>query len=89
MHDQFYPVPENPRIERCRSCNAQIIWTWTGTGQSMPLSVRTIEARGADRVAQSHFVDCPQAAAWRRKPTGPLAGTEPQSTVVVVQESFL
>ena len=42
----------------CRSCGSTVAWCVTRTGKHAPVN--------AD--ATSHFSDCPQADAWRRRP---------------------
>jgi hypothetical protein len=82
----FYPVPDTAKVERCRSCEAKIIWSRTLLGTAMPLSVKSIEWRGQERYANSHFSDCPDAQDWRQQ-TRP----EPEQAEqpLAVQESFL
>jgi hypothetical protein len=58
------------RIQRCRSCNAKIIWFKTESGKNMPVDADTVEA--ADDVLdlkrhKSHFATCPNANAHRRQ----------------------
>lgn len=40
----------------CRSCGAEIWWIRTKAGKRMPMN----------RLAESHFVDCPHADAHRK-----------------------
>lgn len=62
-----FPVPDRDEA-RCASCGAAIIWTTNPqSGARLPLSVATIVADCfGQRVAASHFTDCPQAAGWSR-----------------------
>jgi hypothetical protein len=85
----FYPVPDDSTMETCRSCGAKIIWAKTLQGKAIPLSVASIEWRGKERYANSHFSDCPDAKDWRQQPRPePVqASADPQPSVV--QESFL
>lgn len=62
-----FDVPEDARLARCRSCGAGVYWIVTAAGRRMPLSARTLhEPEAGRRVAQSHFADCPNAAAHRK-----------------------
>lgn len=64
-----YAVPESPRIESCRSCNAPIVWTQSPHGHALPLSIRRARLVHGQWYAPSHFSDCPDATQWssRRK----------------------
>lgn len=64
-----YLIPPKARPVLCKSCQAQIVWTKTGTGADMPLSLATARI-GADglRYALTHFADCRNAAQHRRPP---------------------
>lgn len=61
-----YVIPDDARIEKCRSCQAQIVWIRTDKGRGMPLSLSTVQTRDGIRYALSHFRDCPDAKDWRR-----------------------
>jgi len=66
-------------MSRCRSCNAEIIWTVTDAGKKMPvdreptgkgialipLARDEIRSRVVD-VHESHFVTCPNADQHRK-----------------------
>lgn len=65
---RYWDVPDAPE-SHCRSCGAAIIWiTNPAKGTQIPLSVATIttDALG-QRVAVSHFTDCPQAKGWTKR----------------------
>lgn len=62
-----YEVPDNAQLQTCRSCGADMLWAQTPNGNSVPLSVASIETRDGKRYALSHFVDCPNAKEWRRR----------------------
>ena len=63
-----FEVPHDATVCYCRSCGAGIYWTESvATGKRMPLSVRTEREReDGQRVAQSHFADCPHARQHRK-----------------------
>jgi hypothetical protein len=69
----LFPVPEGAEVTRCRSCGATVVWVITEgnakrPGKRMPLSAAKTETNVlGERVAPSHFADCPQANDWRRK----------------------
>lgn len=50
-----------PGTDRCRSCNAPIVWGETEGGKRAPFN--------ADGV--NHFVTCPDGRAWRKGDPGP------------------
>jgi len=54
----YEPPPDDGRISRCRSCNAEIMWWKTPRGKSIPLDIDTYVA---------HFQTCPDADKFRRK----------------------
>ncbi len=62
-------MKENPEPQvitgsgRCRSCNAEILWTVTKHGKSMPLHPKA-NYLGVHR---PHFNDCPDAKTWRKR----------------------
>lgn len=62
-----YLIPAGARAASCRSCGADVLWITTAKGSAMPLSVATIEERGGERHALSHFSDCPQGKGWSKK----------------------
>lgn len=41
----------------CRSCHADVLWCVTPAGKRAPVN----------RDGTSHFANCPQAAAWRKR----------------------
>jgi len=57
-------VPEAADVERCRSCNAPVVWIRTRSGATMPLSLATVVWRGGQRYALAHFADCPDSKEW-------------------------
>jgi hypothetical protein len=61
-----YELPQDARVDRCKSCGAQIVWTHRPHGRAMPLSLATIQTRGGKKWALSHFVDCPDAKDWSK-----------------------
>lgn len=62
-----YPMPPNARIERCKSCGAEIIWAQTEAGRAIPLSLATAQTRDGRQWLLSHFADCPEAKGWKRR----------------------
>lgn len=62
-----YELPAAGKVERCRSCDAAIVWTRTPNGRATPLSLATVQTRGGVRYALSHFADCPHAKDWSKK----------------------
>lgn len=62
-----YEIPAGARPGKCRSCNADVLWVTTSNGQSMPLSVATIQERNDTKYALSHFADCPQGKGWSKR----------------------
>lgn len=62
-----YLIPAGAREGTCRSCGAPVVWITTAKGSAMPLSTATIEERGGERYALSHFSDCPQGKGWSKK----------------------
>jgi hypothetical protein len=60
----------------CRSCGAAIDWYETPAGKKMPMNAGAVSLRitgggpqpeiGEFDAADSHFVTCPTAAAWRK-----------------------
>lgn len=61
-----YPVPSNEQARACRSCGAPIVWTVTEAGKSIPLSLTKVRVVDGQRLAPTHFADCPHADQWRR-----------------------
>jgi hypothetical protein len=62
-----YELPVDARIDTCKSCGAQIVWTHRPHGRAMPLSLATIQSRGGKKYCLSHFADCPDSREWSRK----------------------
>jgi hypothetical protein len=62
-----YPLPDGARIEKCRSCGAEIVWARTDAGRAIPLSLATVQTRDEQQWLLSHFVDCPEAKGWKRR----------------------
>jgi hypothetical protein len=62
-----YPIPPHSKINLCKSCNAQIVWTQTPAGANVPLALSTIRHQGGTDYAQSHYLDCPHASAWGKR----------------------
>lgn len=60
-------LPAGARIDRCKSCDAQIVWTRTEDGRAMPLSLATAQTRDGVCYVLPHFADCPEAKEWSRK----------------------
>lgn len=46
-------------MAQCRSCNEPIEFRTNAGGKVEPISLKT---------GESHFIDCPDARAWRRGP---------------------
>lgn len=65
---RLWPVPDKAPSQ-CASCHAAIIWTTNPErGTKIPLSVATITTDiFGQRMARSHFTDCPHAKGWSRK----------------------
>jgi len=71
-----------PKVSRCRSCKAEIVWTFTAKGKQMPLDhpptkgfllswdIAGDTGRPPDAVVRdvytSHYATCPDAAKWRK-----------------------
>lgn len=62
-----YLLPAAGKIEHCRSCGAQIVWTRTPNSRAIPLSLATIQTREGKKYALSHFSDCPHAKDWSKQ----------------------
>lgn len=62
-----YELPVDARIDTCKSCGTQIVWTNHPYGRPMPLSLATIQTRNGKKWCLSHFSDCPDAKEWSRK----------------------
>lgn len=60
----LYPIPHDAQPTTCASCGAAIVWTRTPAGKAVPLSLATGREVRRRRVAEAHFVDCPQAEEW-------------------------
>ena len=65
--------------ERCRSCNAEVVWARTKAGKLNPMQLdargtwvivdgtaRTMELGDTGPYYSSHFATCPQANDWRK-----------------------
>lgn len=61
-----YPIPADVQPTTCRSCGAQIVWTRTETRKAIPLSLAKARTCQGQRVATTHFADCPHGRDWRR-----------------------
>lgn len=59
-----YVLPPRVRPSYCRSCGATIVWARTQGGRATPLDLATVEERGGERHALTHFATCPQGRAW-------------------------
>ncbi len=59
-----YPIPHGAKPTHCASCGASIVWRRTESGAPIPLSLATACTVGGQRVATSHFADCPDAKEW-------------------------
>lgn len=66
-----YELPSDARIDRCKSCDAQIVWTYLPSGKAMPLSLATVQTRGGKKYCLSHFADCPHGKEWSTKKARP------------------
>jgi hypothetical protein len=62
-----YPLPPGARIEKCKSCGAEIVWARTDAGRAIPLSLKTVQTRDGVAYLLSHFADCPEAKGWKRR----------------------
>jgi hypothetical protein len=62
-----YPLPPGARIEKCKSCGAEIVWAQTEAGRPIPLSLATVQTRDGRQWLLSHFADCPESRGWRRR----------------------
>lgn len=66
-----------PRISRCRSCDASIVWMITNTGSRMPVDADSVDESELEWFSgfpvfdpqehQSHFATCPNANQHRRR----------------------
>jgi len=61
-----YPIPEGAKPDACGSCKAAIVWARTPDERWIPLSLDTARDCGGQRVATTHFADCPQSREWSR-----------------------
>lgn len=52
-------TPSN--VARCKGCRRMILWVTTKAGKKMPV----------DQAGTSHFVTCPEADQFRRRPEEP------------------
>lgn len=59
------------RVQRCRSCNARIIWLKTKSGKNMPTDADTVSVGDTefdpDSAHISHFATCPRADSHRKR----------------------
>jgi hypothetical protein len=62
-----YAIPEGAIPTTCRSCGASIVWARTEGEKAIPLALATARDCGGVRVALTHFADCTDSRAWRRK----------------------
>ena len=59
------------KISKCRSCDADIVWTKTSIGKDVPVDPKII--KGFDKngiyqeIRQTHFASCPDAKKWSKK----------------------
>lgn len=61
-------TPDDKRIQRCRSCGAQIIWFATASGRPIPIDAQGVRIDDPDYVSTRHvphFKTCPQGRQWR------------------------
>ena len=72
-------MPEWSPINKCRSCQAKILWAKTTLGANMPVDYDPeIEYLWEDRTPVlfepslmiSHFSTCPQSDKWRNRDNG-------------------
>lgn len=61
-----YAIPEGATPTTCRSCGASVVWARTEAGKPIPLALATARDCGGQRVATTHFADCPHGRAWKR-----------------------
>jgi hypothetical protein len=57
------------KIEKCRSCSAEIVWLTTKKGKTIPVDRATVKDGDHDfEYARhiSHFATCPDAVRWRK-----------------------
>ncbi len=65
------------RIDRCRSCDASVVWMITNTGKNMPVDADSVDEAELEFDGMkpkfdhqaghvSHFATCPQANQHRR-----------------------
>lgn len=59
-----YPIPKGAQPTHCASCGFSIVWARTAAGKAIPLSLATARTICGQRVASSHFADCPDAKEW-------------------------
>jgi len=62
-----YQLPEGATIERCKSCNAQIVWAKTAADKPIPLSLATVQTRDGKTWLLSHFTDCEHGKEWSKR----------------------
>jgi hypothetical protein len=62
--DAGYKIDQRPA--NCGSCRAVIFWTTTPAGKKMPIIGTGTDDEAGRILYQSHFADCPNAAAHRK-----------------------
>lgn len=62
-----FELPERPKIARCASCDARMVWVAMPSGRRMPLDFDTRIQREGKWWAESHFATCPAASDHRRR----------------------
>lgn len=71
-------LPPDCRVDRCRSCGAEIVWATTENGKAAPFDLKItggqyiIDAAGVAhhvRTRVSHWATCPKADQHRKAPT--------------------
>jgi len=62
-----FPIPSRAPVHTCSSCGAPVVFITTAKGKWMPLSLNKAKSNVlGERVAPSHFSDCPNAAQHRK-----------------------
>lgn len=62
-----YVIPAGAEVKTCASCGAEIVWALTTGGARMPLALATARDCAGQRVALTHFADCPQSQEWSKR----------------------
>jgi hypothetical protein len=62
-----YLLPVGAKIERCRSCGAQIVWALSLADRPIPLSLATVQTRDGQKWLLAHFADCPDSKGWSKR----------------------